>query len=75
MFGTEPNAANLWTIAICGFAGSLALGSKHAVALVLLILGAAPALPVGVGVLLTPSMFLIAVGLIPDHRETANPSH
>ena len=74
MVGTEPNAANLWTIALCGSAGALALGSRHMIALVLLILGVAPALAGGVGVLFVPSIFLLAVGLIPSHRQAASTS-
>jgi hypothetical protein len=60
------NPLNAWTIVICGAGGVMAVQGRLGWALSLVVLGAAPALLGGVGLLYGPSVFLIAcAGLLP----------
>jgi hypothetical protein len=67
----EPSFVTVWAVALCGVGGALALGSRHGLALLFLVLGAAPVI-VGLGVLFVPSICLVAVGAIPAHREAVH---
>jgi hypothetical protein len=70
--GPGINVGNLWTIALCGVAGVLALEARLGWAAVLLVLGASPAIFGGVAFLYLPSLLLIALASLVPSRTSAS---
>jgi hypothetical protein len=66
------NLGIAWTVVLCGAAGALATQLRFTPALVLLVVGAAPAVFGGVAFLYLPSLLLIAAAAFVPARRVAH---